>query len=867
MKKIWFVIAFTLSVCTAFSQAPNAGRPPGAMMADGKLSGKLVDDEGKPLAQASIVLLKTTQDSLTGKAKDILVQTASSSASGSFAFTAVPIREKLTLKISSIGYTTIEMPVVYEMPKRDSTMKMEPGKAPDPAMMAKFAAAFNKDLGTITVGYDATEIDAVTVTARKALLEIDIDKKVFNVEKNIVSAGGTAVDVLRNMPSIQVDIDGNVKLRNAAPTIFVDGRPTTLSLDQIPADVIEKVEVITNPSAKYDASGSMAGILNIILKKNKKTGYNGMVNFGADRFGGTNFMGSLNARQNKVNVSLTAMNMRMRNNTEGNSERNSTLDGVNSLVTQDIDSKTRGMMTFGRLGIDYDLSERTTLSLAGILAGGRFEPVENTRIVNTTAGTASTSDRISETERSFKPRGLQAGLTHKFKTEGEELTADFNYFGVRNEMDGLYTTNYLNAGGQTAATQLQRNIGSGESQFMTTQVDYVKPFKNGMKLETGLRAQINNIANLNENLLKAVGETDFENISSASSNYDSKNSVYAAYASLAGDFEKLFSYKIGLRAENSTYDGELLNTGEQFSNRYPLSLFPSIFLSKKLSDKDQIQISGTRRVNRPNFFQLIPFVDYTDSLNITRGNADLVPEFTTSGEFNYSRTGNKGTFLASVYYKYTNDLITRFLSQEINPVTGNLDFINTYINASSSQNYGAEFTYTTNLKKWWDLTADLNFYNSRITVDEAGTGQDPLWTVFGKLNNNFTFKKSWTMQVAFEYQGKTNMPVTQQQTFGPPSTAQSSSQGYIEPFYGLDVAIKKSFLKNDIASLTLSVNDILRTRGNTMVSFGEGFSQTYYLLTNPQIVKLNFAIRFGKMDMNMFKKNRNQNSMEGMQMQ
>lgn len=864
MKKIVSSLLFMVMTVWAYAQMPGANRGMANMMPEGKLSGRIVDEQGKPVTQATVILLKTTVDSASATEKELLLQSVSSSASGSFSFTSVPLRDKLTLKISAIGYATLEMPVVYEMPKRDSTA--QPGKAPDPAMLAKLNAALNKDLGTLSLLADATQLDEVTVTARKALLEIDIDKKVFNVEKNIVSAGGTAIDVLRNMPSVQVDIDGNVKLRNAAPTIFVDGRPTTLSLDQIPADVIEKVEIITNPSAKYDASGSMAGILNIILKKNKKTGYNGTVNLGADRFGGSNLMASLNARQNKVNLSLTAMNMRMRNNTEGNSDRSSTINGIDALTTQDIDSKTKGMMTFGRLGIDYDLSERTTLSLAGIMAGGRFKPEEQTYIVNSSQGTTSVSDRLANSERSFKPRGLQAGLVQKFATEGEELTADFNYFGGKNKMDGLYTTNYLNASGQIGGTQVQQNIGSGDNMFMTIQTDYVKPFKNGMKLETGLRAQLNEISNINENRLKAVGETDFRDISSASSNYESKNSVYAAYASLAADLPKLFSYKVGLRAESSTYDGKLLNTGETFSNRYPLNLFPSLFLSRKLSDKDQVQISATRRVNRPNFFQLIPFVDYTDSLNITRGNADLLPEFTTSGELSYSRTGNKGTFLASVYYKYTDNLITRYLSQETNPITGNLDFINTYINASSSQNYGAEFTYTTNLKKWWDLTADLNFYNSRIDIDEVNS-QDPLWTVFGKLNNNFTLQKHWSVQLAFEYQGKTNMPVTQQQNFGPPSQAQSASQGYIKPFYGLDLAIKKSFLKNEMAAVTLSVSDILRTRGNTIVSYGEGFSQTYYRLSNPQIVKLNLSFRFGKMDMNMFKRNKTQNSMEGMQMQ
>ncbi|WP_418359874.1 TonB-dependent receptor domain-containing protein [Sphingobacterium detergens] len=841
MKKIIAALLLATAVASLHAQTSPSGRPSNFAVAEGKLSGQLIDLQGKPIAQASVNLLRVIHDQSTGKEREILFKSTSSLENGKFSFTALSTNDKWKLKISSVGYTAKDIAVEYGSDSK----------------------VLDKDLGAITLENDNRKLDEVTVTGRKALLEMDIDKKVYNVEKNIVAAGGTAIDVMRNMPSVQVDIDGNVKLRNAAPTIFVDGKPTTLTPDQIPADVIEKIEIITNPSAKYDASGSMAGILNIILKKNKKTGYNGMVTLGADRFGGTNFMGSLNLRQNKFNISLTGMNMRMRTNTEGDSYRSSTIDGVNSIVNQDIEGKTKGMISFGRLGLDYDLSPRTTVSVAGIFVEGKFRPNENTMITTESQGN---SNRISESERSFKPRGLQAGLVQKFKTEGEELTADFNYFGGTNKSNGTYTTNYLDNSG-IIGSQIQKNIGSGDNKFMTVQADYVKPFKNGMKLETGVRAQINKLKNLNSNTLKARDEDEYKDISAASANYDNKNTVYAAYASLGGNLKDWVSYKIGLRVENSTYDGELINTNQKFHNNYPVSLFPSLFLSKKLTEKDQLQMSVTRRVNRPNFFQLIPFVDYTDSLNITRGNPDLVPEFTTSGELSYSRTHGKGTFLASVYYKYTTNLITRYLTQELNPITNKMDFINTYINANSSKNYGAEFTYTNNLKKWWDLTADLNFYNSKIEIDDK-TPSEGMWTVFGKLNNTFNLKKNWNLQLAFEYQGKTNMPVTQNQTFGPPmNQAQSSSQGYIKPFYGIDFAIKKSFLKNQAASVTLAVNDIFRTRGNTIVSSGDGFYQEYYRLSNPQLVKLNLSYRFGKMDMNMFKKNKNQNSMEGMQMQ
>jgi hypothetical protein len=267
------------------------------------------------------------------------------------------------------------MPIAFTMPKMEG---MTPGKQPDPAAMAKMMAAFEKDLGNIKLATDNKVLEGVTVTTAKSLVEMDIDKKSFNVGQNIVTAGGTAIDVMRNIPSVQVDIDGNVKVRNANPTLFIDGRPTSLSMDQIPADVIEKVEVITNPSAKYDASGSMAGIINIVLKKNKKNGYNGMVNVGADRFGGANLMGNFTYQQKKWNLTATIMNMRNRNVSLGNSERISNIDGFQSNVYQDIDNKTRGMMLFPRFSADYAISNRSTLSLGAFFGGGgKFSPVED----------------------------------------------------------------------------------------------------------------------------------------------------------------------------------------------------------------------------------------------------------------------------------------------------------------------------------------------------------------------------------------------------------------------------------------------------------------------------------------------------------
>ena len=444
---------------------------------------------------------------------------------------------------------------------------------------------------------------------------------------------------------------------------------------------------------------------------------------------------------------------------------------------------------------------------------------------------------------------------------------DFNYFGGKSKNNGLYTTNYYDANSTIYGSQVQQNIGSGSNNFMVFQSDYVKPLGEKSNLEMGIKAQINSIKNLNDNSLKALGATDFQKIASATTNYENHNSVYAAYVSMSGNVKNWFSYKAGLRAESSKYDGKLLNTNQEFGNQYPLSLFPSLFLTRELKKGEQLQLSITRRVNRPNFFQQIPFVDYTDSLNITRGNAGLVPEFTYSSEASYSKTKNNNTFLATAYYKHTNNLITRYLSQELNPVSGKTDFINTFVNANSSQVYGLELTYTTQIQKWWDLTANVNFYNSKInTANLENEPNTALWTTFSKLNNNFKLPKKWTIQLSGDFQGKTNLPITQNQGFGPPmSQAQSASQGYIKPFGGVDFAIKKTFLKNDAASIALNVNDIFRTRGNAQYSSGTGFTQNYYRLMNPQLVRVNLSYRFGKMDMSLFKRQNTKNQGEGMQ--
>ncbi len=866
MKKSLLLIVVIILSLNIYAQVPQGA--PASMQAPkntGRVYGKLLDENDKPLSGASVLIMESKMDTSAKKMKQVLLKGVITENNGDFNFDELPVMRKLQLKISSSGYKLRDQDVSF-------LSKMERGAAQPASGMP----SFNKDLGNIRLIVDTKQLQNITVAVSSPGVKLSADKKIFNVEKNIMSAGGTGLDVMRNVPSVNVDIDGNVTLRNSAPQVLVDGRPTTLTLDQIPADAIESVEVITNPSAKYDASGGGAGILNIVLKKNKKTGYNGNVRAGIDKRGALNGGFDFNTRQDKINISASINGHQNKGRTAGTTERTNLLDVPQTTVFQNNYNKTTGGFVFGKLGIDYFLTNRTTLSLTGIKVHGEFNPNEQINIstdsLYNNAKATSLSDRSTTGTRQFNGQGLVFGFKQLFPKEGQELTIDANYFGGKMDNNSLITSNYFFGNSSTISnTELQKAIGGGKDQNFVIQSDFVKPFSKLTKLETGVRAAIRSRVNLNDNYLYDASVDDYVIIPSATSDYKNTDNVYAAYATISSSI-KDFSYKFGVRAESSDYNGKLTNTGEEFKNNYPISLFPSAFISQKLGNKQELQLSYSRRINRPNFFQLIPFTDYSDKLNITKGNPDLQPEFTQSLELSYLKTfkGNN-TILTSLYYKHTNNLITRYLTQETNPITGNEDLLNTYINANSSYAGGAEVTAQNYLAKWWDISTNLNVYNSKVNTDNVSTtSQGALWSWFGKFNSNFKLPSNFAVQFTTTYQSKTNLPINNNPGMGGPPMmqSQSASQGYIDPSWGMDLAVKKSFLKSNAASVSLSINDIFKTRINSQYSSSEYFVQNYSRLRDPQMVRLNLSYRFGNMDASLFKRKSNkgeQNASESIQ--
>ncbi|HVT86177.1 MAG TPA: outer membrane beta-barrel family protein [Chitinophagaceae bacterium] len=884
MRRLAFLTLLAISSISLTAQMPGnfgGNRNNAAQQITGSFYGKLVDAQsGKPVEFASVELIQNKFDTATKKRKDVVIAGMLTKTNGQFNLENIPLFGQYKLHVTAIGFKELTQPVAFsfKMGNTGASNNMNGDNGtPDPTAML---GALAKDLGNIKMDVDEKVLGNVTITSSKPGLELAIDKKVFNVEKNITSVGGTAVDVMRNVPSLNVDIDGNVTLRNNAPQILVDGRPTTLTLDQIPADAIESVEIITNPSAKYDASGGTAGILNIVLKKNRKVGYNGNVRVNADSRGRVGGGGDINLRQGKINFTASANYFPRKSISTGTTDRLTLIGSPNTELLQTDHSTSIGNFGFFRSGLDYLVDNRNTFSIAGNIGSGHFKPYTLSEILidslYSPTVTSSFNDRSSNTIGNFRFKGAQFSYKHNFPKAGHELTADINYNASKNDNSNLIETDYFTYPQKqmTGSFSQKQNIYGTNSNWVI-QSDYTNPLTENSKLEAGLRASIRNSDSKNDFYFFDASNNPVYN-PLLSTNYTSKEQVYAAYTTYSNQI-KNFGYQVGLRAESSNYEGHLPDKNQDFKINFPVSLFPSFFLSEKLKGDQELQINYTRRINRPNQFQLNPFTDYSDSLNISRGNPDLKPEFTNSVELSYEKTfKNRDNFLASVYYKNTNDLITRYQVTDVDVITNKQTLVNTYINANSSYVTGLELIGKNKINRWWDLTSNLNLYTSKINISDPNQPkQDQFVSWFGKLNNTFKLPKNFTVQLSGDYQSKTILPPggsnsNNNRGFGGMFGAPTASQGYIRATYGVDAAVKFDFLKNKQASISLNVNDIFRTRKQDIYSESAYFIQNAFRRRDPQIFRLNFSWRFGKFDASLFKrknlKNQNDNGMDNMNM-
>ncbi len=810
-----------LLIITVFYLFPLEG---GAQTTSARITAKVMDAQsGETIPFATAVVLNR-------KTKAV-VKGAQTDADGNLNIAALA-KGVYTFKLSYIGYQTMvrDSLQVSDQPVNLGTIRMKPSK------------------GTV--------LNEVQVTAQKSTMQLGIDKKVFSVDQSLVSEGGSASDLLQNVPSIQTDIDGNVSLRGSTGVrVLIDGKPSLIAggsvaqiLQSIPASSIESVEVITNPSAKYDAEGQ-SGIINIVLKKNKKLGLNGSAALTAGNRDNYNANTSLSFQNSKVNL-YGNYSYRYGNRTGGGysnifyKQPLSSTVYANQLTTGDMLEKGHNV----KAGIDYNLSEKSILSFSGgfnIRDNDRTELLKIDQL-DAAKNPVNLSNRNNTNLGSGGSYDLSLDFNQKFKKPKEELTFNFSFSEGDNDNLQLYNTEFYESDGTgNTLPSIQRNDGYGFNRNYNIQTDYTLPVGKAGKVEAGYRSQIrtSESSNLSElqDALTGVYVPNF----ALTNQFNNKDQVHALYLNYQNQVNN-FGYQIGLRAEDARLDTRL----GVYDNSGAIShvpgkvaytrLYPSVFLTQKFKGDQQVQLSYSRRVNRPRGWDTNPFLDVSDPLNYRRGNPNLRPEDVHAFELSYSKFWQKVTLTSSAYLRQTNDVIQRVRTEpDENGIT-----ITTPQNLTRNYSSGLELIGRVDVAKAWNFTGNVNLYQNKIVgVPEFGIVENSGFSWNANLTNNITLPYGITLQLRGDYRAPEVM-----------------AQGKRNAMYGVDAGAKYDF-KDKKSSLSLNVRDVFNTRAWSMTTDANNTVIDFRRRMQGTMASLTYSYRFGKTSFGSKKKKTDQQEM------
>ncbi|MEM7104797.1 MAG: outer membrane beta-barrel family protein [Bacteroidota bacterium] len=667
------------------------------------------------------------------------------------------------------------------------------------------------DLGKIVLSPDVANLAEIEVRAEKSQVQIGLDKKVFNVGQDLANTGGNAADVLDNVPSVSVDIDGNVSLRGSDNVrILVDGRPSGLigvgdtdGLRQIPANLIDKIEVITNPSARYEAEGT-AGILNIILRKERKSGLNGSFDFTTGWPHNHGAAINLNYRAKAVNMFVNyGVNYRKRPGS-GSLYQEFYRNDTTFIYEETREHERGGLSNNVRFGADFYITSKDILTAA--LSYRNSDENNRTDIryddylfsyPDNPVGVSLRSDDEFEDEIN-----LEYSLNYKktFQKKGQEFTASIQYQeNTETEGSDLLEQFFLSEGVPSGIADLQQRSNNKESnKEWLIDGGYVHPFGKKGEFEIGFRSSFRDITN--NFLVEEWDEQQWKALANLSNDFVYNEDIQALYMSVGNKHNK-FSYQFGLRGEYSDVKTELLQTNEVNDRSY-FDLFPSVFFGYDLPKKNAIQVSYSRRIVRPRFWFLNPFFTFSDSRNFFSGNPDLDPEYTHSFEVNHIKYFEKGSFSSSIYYRHSTGVIERIRRIDDEGLT-----VTRPENLATEDSYGLELTFSYNPYKWWRANGDLNFFRSVVDgTEELGESfQSDFFSWQGRLTSRFTFWKKTDFQVRFNYRAP-----------------RESTQGDRQAVYNLDLGLSKDIFKGK-GTITLSASDVFNTRRWRYETFGETF--------------------------------------------
>lgn len=781
----------------------NGMRPP----AIGKIYGRVLDATDKtPLEYATIMVSPGRKDTVIGGG---IVK-----ANGEFLVDKLPLTE-LKIRISYIGYLPYQQTLTLSM------------KSPD------------LDLGNIRLVPDTSILEEVVIEAEKSNFTMGIDRRIFNVEKDLSAKGGTAVDVMKNIPGVSVDGEGNVEVRNQSPTVFVDGRPTTMTLEQIPADQIDKIEIITNPSAKFEAS-ARGGIVNVILKKNQKPGYNGTISAGVgtnDRYNGNM---SANLKEGRWNFSASYNYNQGFNPGKGYTDRlNYTEGNISSGFTQETQQNFGRAFQFGRIGVDYQINNRSTITLAGNLNKGYFRQLETQDFIlfDSASLPTSTGARYNKVNTGFSNATYQVLYRYTFPGSKQELTTDFNFNPGRSTNGSLFRT--YNFPELSVNPEMQWNAGGATTSQFTWQADYTATLRDSSKIEAGLRTNIKDNTTGQDVYFYNPAKGYFEKSMLISANYDILDQVHAAYLNYVGKIWN-WGYAAGMRYEQTIFEAQMKERDLNFSYLYPngredlqKALFPSLYLSRPLKHNAEFQINFSRKIRRPDHRQVMPFIMFADRQSYSIGNPALAPEFINLGELNWNKPLKKGNFFLSVFGRYNEDIITAFVYRD---PADSLVLVNSFINGNNSQSIGTESSLKYTVFKPIDITLSGNVNYMSISASQGNTNlQNSGITWNAKAMLTYRISKGLTVQVNGDYEAPRMLP-----------------QGKTIEVYAIDATLNKDFGKK--FSVNASVNDVFNTRRFGGIYETEIFRQEYARRRQTRFFRINVTWKFGEVDYSLFKR-------------
>lgn len=686
------------------------------------------------------------------------------------------------------------------------------------------------NLGVVNLSEDAAQLNEVVVRAEKSTVEIKLDKKVYNVGQDMMVKGGTVSDVLDNVPSVSVDTEGNVSLRGSDNIrILIDGRPSNAiniaeALRQLPADAIDKVEVITNPSARYDAEGG-SGLINIILKKGKNQGLNGtfIASTGLPETYGLS--ANLNYKTEKLNY-FTTLGYNHRTS-EGAGKTNSQYfnnDGTtSSFLDEDRDTKRTSDGFNGRAGIEWTVAPNTfwTNAINYQNNSGDTRDLINYTNFDAAHNYTGTSYRLNNGDTGSENVEYTSNLIKNFNDKGHKLTADLSI--SRNTDDSNSIIDASPNFNTTLNNQVQKQV--------LLQADYVLPLGKGSQFEAGYKGSFGDLNN-EYFVTDETGAKD-PNLSNTLEYKENINAIYTQY----GFKVNKFSYLFGLRWEDTNIQVNLLDNSDFNTKKYN-NLFPSAFISYEISDQSNFTASYSKRLTRPRGRFMNPAVNYSSNINIFQGNPDLDPSLTDKYDIGYIKRWDKVTFNTSAYFEDTKDVFSFVRSPTGDEVNGIPVILSRPINLGKEQKFGFEFTLNYTPFKVWRLNSNFNFYNVKTTGDNTYTDNNGNLVVQNLDNQANTWFARISSKVTLPYK-------IDWQLSGMYNGSQKTAQGKNLGQFGMNTSLSKDVLK-DKATIAFNISDVFNSR--IMKSYTYLENQTSYgeMQFRKRQFNLSFTYRFNK---------------------